>query len=207
MPIRVAIVEDDARVRACLAALLEGSDGFECIACVSSAEEALGLLPAMDTDVVLMDVLLPAMSGIECLRRLKAISPGLVVLMLTSYDDEDLVYGSLAAGANGYLLKHLQPAELLDSIAEAVHGGAPLSPSIAHSLVTAFHPKWPFLGWIEGLSQREHQILDYLRRGYYYKEIAERLGLSFETVHSYVRHIHTKLNTRPDTSADKGDER
>jgi DNA-binding NarL/FixJ family response regulator len=197
MPIRVAIVEDDPRVRACLTALLEGSDGFECIAVWNSAEEALTRLPEMDADVVLMDIVLPSMSGIECVRRLKALSPGLLVLMLTSYDDDDLLYGSLAAGANGYLLKQMQPTELLDAITEAVRGGAPLAPSVARQLVASFHPKLPpVLGWIDGLSQREQQILDYLTRGYYYKEIAELLGLSFETVHSYVRHIHTKLNGR-----------
>jgi DNA-binding NarL/FixJ family response regulator len=203
MAIRVSIVEDDAGVRESLSSLIAGARGFACLGAYSSGEDALREIPAARPDVVLMDIHLPLMSGIECVRQLKAVLPSLPIVMLTVYDDQEKLFKSLMAGACGYLLKRTSPAKLLEAIREVHQGGAPMSGQIARMVVQHFHatreqtaaPAPAFL------TVREQEILDHLARGYRYKEIAEALQISFDTVRSHLRAIYEKLHVHSRTEA------
>ena len=201
MPLNVCIVEDDANVRASLAALLNASSGFTCSAAYGDAESAIAGIPRQHPDVVLMDINLPRMSGVECVHRLKALAPQLQVVMLTVYDNDDQIFKALEAGANGYLLKRSSPAELLDAITEVHRGGAPMSSSIARKVLQSFHQKGTSGKETENLSQRETEVLGYLAKGFLYKEIADQMKITFETVHSHVRNIYEKLQVRSRTEA------
>ena len=201
MPLKVCIVEDDEKVRDSLAALLNASNGFVCSAAYPDAESALAGIPALHPDVVLMDINLPRMSGVECVQRLKALAPRPQVVMLTVYDNDDQIFKALEAGANGYLLKRSSPAELLDAIAEVHSGGAPMSSSIARKVLQSFHQKDTSPKETENLSQREIEVLGFLAKGFLYKEIADQMKISFETVHSHVRNIYVKLQVRSRTEA------
>ncbi len=198
---KVAIVEDDAGIRDDLVALLTATPGFRCVGACSSAEEALADIPFWRPEVVLMDINLPRMSGIECVTRLKARMPDLLVLILTVYDDGDSVFRALKAGANGYLVKRLASDKLLDAIQEVSTGGAPMSCHIARKVVQFFHHAGPSDEVSENLSPRELEILDLLVAGCFFKEIAERLGISGETVRTHVNHIYRKLHVRSRTEA------
>lgn len=201
MPIRVSIVEDDRRVRESLAILISGDENFQCVSTHGTAEEALADLPQARPDVVLMDINLPRMSGIECVRKLKAQLPKLQILMLTMYDDDEKVFQSLVAGASGYLVKRTSPAELLKAIGE-VHGGAsPMSGKIARTVVEYFQKLQNVTSQQEYLSKREEDILDLLVKGYRYKEIADALSISFETVRSHLKNIYEKLHVHSKTEA------
>ena len=201
MNIRVAIVEDDPDIRQSLALLIRGTPGYElCTAC-GSAEEALEVLPALNPEVVMMDINLPKLSGIECVRRLKVTHPRIQVVMLTVFDDSEDLFNSLSAGASGSLLKRTPPARILEAIAEVHRGGAPMSPQIARMVVERFFPaNTPRTGLPE-LSKREEEILQLLTKGYRYKEIAADLGLAVETIHSHLRRIYDKLHVTSRTEA------
>jgi DNA-binding NarL/FixJ family response regulator len=196
--INVSIVEDDVRVRDSLAQLIELSDGFHCISQFSTAETALASLPAAAPDVVVMDINLPGMDGVECVRKLKQLLPRCQILMLTVYDQTDKIFNALAAGANGYLLKQTAPVELLASIRDVHHGGSPMSSHIARKVVQSFQTPARGAG-AENLTAREQEVLDYLTKGYMYKEIASLLHISFDTVHTHTRHIYEKLHIRSRT--------
>jgi DNA-binding NarL/FixJ family response regulator len=199
--IRVSIVEDDARVRASLARLIDGGHRFRCVSQHESAERAIAELPEVSPDVVLMDVNLPGMSGVDCVRRLKALLPGTQVVMLTVYEDTDLIFAALAAGATGYLLKRTPPDELLDGIRDVHRGGSPMTGHIARKVVQSFRDG-DRGGPEEGaLSPREREVLEHLAQGYLYKEIAARLAISYDTVHTYVRRIYEKLQVHSRTEA------
>lgn len=200
-PINVAIVEDNDRVRDGLALLIDGSEGFECRETCSSAEEALRRLPGLRPDVVLMDIQLPGMSGIECVSRLKERCPDLQVMMLTVYEDDDKIFKSLVAGATGYVLKKTRPAELLDAIRELHEGGSPMSDRIARRVVDAFSRMGRSGRETENLSEREHEILALLAKGYQDKEIADQLFLSVKTVRAHLHNIYGKLHVRSRTQA------
>jgi DNA-binding NarL/FixJ family response regulator len=195
--IKVSIVEDDVRVRKSLAQLIELSEGFCCVSQFPSAEKALAGLPANPPEVVVMDINLPGMDGVECVRRLKQILPECQILMLTVYDQTDSIFNALAAGANGYLLKQTVPAELLASIRDVHNGGSPMSSHIARKVVQSFQTPRAVQG--ENLTTREQEVLDYLTKGYMYKEIAGLLHISFDTVHTHTRHIYEKLHIRSRT--------
>jgi DNA-binding NarL/FixJ family response regulator len=198
--IRVSVVEDDARVRASLARLIDGAPGFRCVSQHASAESALEELPAVRPDVVLMDINLPGLSGVECVRRLKTIVPDVQVVMLTVYEDTDLIFAALAAGATGYLLKRTPPDELLGGIRDVHRGGSPMTGHIARKVVRSFQDAE--VGQDEDvLSPREREVLDHLAQGYLYKEIAARLAISYDTVHTYVRRIYEKLQVHSRTEA------
>lgn len=199
--IRVSIVEDDARVRASLARLIDGAPRFRCVSQHESAERAIAELPAVRPDVVLMDINLPGMSGVDCVRRLKVLLPGTQVVMLTVYEDTDLIFAALAAGATGYLLKRTPPDELLDGIRDVHRGGSPMTGHIARKVVQSFRDA--DRGGTDGdaLSPREREVLDHLAQGYLYKEIAARLAISYDTVHTYVRRIYEKLQVHSRTEA------
>ncbi len=201
MSIRVAIVEDDEQVRENLARLIGGAPGFECVATFATGELALEGLPRRRPEVVLMDINLPGMSGVECARQLKAGVPGIEIVMLTVYDDSDRIFQALQMGASGYLLKRSPAAEILRAVEEVHRGGAPMSSYIARKVVQSFCRQGPSDKTGENLSKRETDVLDYVSRGYTNKEIADALGLSAETVRGYLKTIYSKLHVRSRTEA------
>jgi DNA-binding NarL/FixJ family response regulator len=200
-PTNISIVEDNDQLRGTLARLLDREEGFHCVSNYADAETALVGLPNDRPDVVLMDINLPGMNGVECVRRLKQILPATLPVMLTAYEDTENIFNALAAGAAGYLLKRAPRAELLDAIREVCHGGSPMTPHIARLVVQSFQKAAPSAPATENLSSREQEVLDCLSKGFLYKEIAEKLGISYETVHTYIRRIYEKLQVRTRTEA------
>ena len=200
--ISVAVVEDDKRVRASLVRLLERAPGLRCVSEHGSGEEALQVLPGMKPEVVLMDINLPGIDGVECVRRLKVSLPDTQVMMLTVYQDNDLIFNALAAGASGYLLKRTPGPALISSIKEVKAGGSPMSSHIARKVVQSFRaaPAAPVAS-SETLTPREQEVLELLSKGYLYREIAEELAIGYDTVHSHVRHIYEKLQVNTRTRA------
>ena len=205
--IQVTIVEDDEGIRVNLAKLINSADGFECLETYSNAEAALKGIPLNPPGVVLMDINLPSMNGIECVRQLRAAVPGLPIVMLTVYDDSEQLFQSLMAGANGYLLKRNISTKLLDYIREVLGGGAPMSRQIARKVVNYFHrlaqmPSAEKLSpEVSNLTSREQEILANLAKGYSSKEIANVLGISSETVRNHMRNIYEKLHVHSRTEA------
>lgn len=200
MNVRVSIVEDDERLRSSLIVLLEGSHGFRCVSAYGDAEAAVKDIPVKKPDIVLMDINLPGMTGIECVRRLKMIQPELLILMLTVYEDTARIFQSLQAGASGYLLKMTPPDELVKALRDLKNGGAPMTAQIARKVVQSFHSASPADPDVQ-LTDREEEILQSLAQGNLYKEIASDLGISVDTVHNHVRHIYVKLHVRSRTEA------
>jgi len=201
MPITVSIVEDNEQLRNTLARVLNRSEGFKCLSHYGNAESALKELPNVKPEVVLMDINLPGMNGVECVRQLKQALPTLQVMMLTVYEDTENIFSALAAGATGYLLKRTKSAELLEAIREVHRGGSPMTTHIARKVTQSFLKTGPSGQPTENLSQREQEVLDCLSQGFLYKEIAEKLGISYETVHTYIRRIYEKLQVRTRTEA------
>jgi len=201
MPIKVAIVEDQTAVRKSLAILLDGASGFQCAGAYPSAEAALDGLPRSWPEVVLMDVKLPKMSGIECVARLKKLNPRLDILMLTVYEEDEEIFESLKAGASGYLMKETPFADLLEAIEDVHRGGSPMSCHVARKVIQYFQKMGPVAEGTDNLSKRELEVLRHLARGYRYKEIAELLSISALTVRSHLRRIYEKLHVRSRTEA------
>jgi DNA-binding NarL/FixJ family response regulator len=201
MAITVSIVEDNEQLRTTLCRLLDRSEEFRCLSQFGNAESALEALPKDRPKVVLMDINLPKMNGVECVRKLKQIAPEILVVMLTAYEDTENIFAALAAGATGYLLKRAPKAELLDAIREVSRGGSPMTTHIARKVVQSFQKAAPSTQPTENLSTREQEVLDCLSQGFLYKEIAEKLGISYETVHTYIRRIYEKLQVRTRTEA------
>jgi DNA-binding NarL/FixJ family response regulator len=181
--------------------LINGSDNVGCVSTYATGEAALVDVPAKRPDVVLMDISLPGISGIECVRKLKALMPKLQVLMLTMYEDDEKVFESLVAGASGYLVKRTSPAELLKAIEEVHSGASPMSGKIARTVVEYFQTLQSKTPKQEFLSKREEEILGLLVKGYRYKEIAETLSIGFETVRSHLKNIYDKLHVHSRTEA------
>ena len=199
--ITVSIVDDEADLREHIAGYLAAAGGVTCKSAYTSAEEALEHLPQDQPDVVLMDINLGGMDGIECVRRLKALMPGAQVLMLTVFEDTEKIFRALAAGASGYLLKRLSPAKLLEAIAEVREGGSPMSASIARNVVKSFQAAPARGDESVDLSQRERSVLEGLAEGLAYKQIADQLGVSIHTVRNYIRRIYEKLHVQTRTEA------
>jgi DNA-binding NarL/FixJ family response regulator len=202
-PITVAIVDDSADLRENIAGYLEAAGGFVCAESCANADEALVRLPTSRPDVVLMDINLGAGSpdGIECVRRLKALAPDAQILMLTVFEDTEKIFRALAAGASGYLLKRMPPAQLLDAIRQVLAGGAPMSAPIARKVVQSFQSAPPTGSEASELSQREREVLHGLAEGLAYKQIADELQVSIHTVRNYIRRIYEKLHVRSRTEA------
>jgi DNA-binding NarL/FixJ family response regulator len=198
--IKVSIVEDDTRIREGLNFLISASSGFTCISTFGSAEAALKQLPQAWPDVALMDINLPKMSGIECAAKLKALHPALQIVMLTSFEDDELIFNSLKAGASGYLIKQSEPAEILAAITDVHKGGSPMSSSIARKVVVHFQRQAPD-NEAGNLSKRELEILNLLSKGYQDKKIADLLSISEATVRSHLRSIYDKLHVQSRTEA------
>ena len=199
MPISVAIVEDESRVRAQLARIIAEAAGFKIQGTFGSAEQGLQEIPRQPPDVVLMDINLPKMSGVECTFRLKKLVPQVQIVMLTVYDDSEQIFKALEMGASGYLLKRSPPDEILKALAEVHRGGAPMSSYIARQVVQSFGKRTNLEA--PDLSPREVEVLALVAKGYINKEIADQLGVGLETVRSYLKSTYDKLHVRSRTEA------
>jgi len=199
--ISIAIVEDNAGVRQNFQRLIEDAPGFRCACACDCGEDALRQIPRVRPDVVLMDLHLPNLSGIECTARLKELLPDVQVIIVTVYDDTETVFKALRSGACGYLLKRSAPERILAAIREVREGGAPMTSEIARKVVEAFQQAPPPGPADLNLTRREHEILDLLAQGFANKEIATRLSLSVETVRWHLKQIYEKLHVRSRTEA------
>lgn len=197
----IAIVEDNAGLGASLRRIVQSTPDCQCVGVWKSGEEALKKVPAFRPNVVLMDIHMPGISGIETTARLKAEMPELLVIMVTVYADHDKIFDALKAGACGYLLKCSSPEEVRQAIIDVRKGGAPMSPEIARRVVEAFHRPAPKEEDSLKLSPRETELLEHLSEGLGNKEIADRMTLSVETVRTYLKHIYDKLHVRSRTEA------
>jgi len=193
---RVAIVEDNSGLREQLKRILESSPGVCPVGLFCSGEEALEGMLAVNPDVILMDIQLPGMSGIECVARLRKDLPTAHVIMLTVYEDSDRIFQALQAGADGYLVKSSPTEALLEAISDVSAGGSPMSSHIARKVVRHFRQERPQSDEVENLARREKEVLNLLASGYIYKEIADQLGIGSETVKTYVKSICKKLHVR-----------
>jgi DNA-binding NarL/FixJ family response regulator len=201
MAITVSIVEDNEQLRGTLARVIGRGEEFVCVGQYGSAEAALENIPKEKPQVVLMDINLPGMNGVECVRKLKQQLPEVQIMMLTAYEDTENIFNSLAAGASGYMLKRTPRDELLAAIREVQRGGSPMTTHIARKVVQSFLKPVAAPEPTSDLSEREREVLDLLSQGLMYKEIAEKLGISFETVRTYIRRIYEKLQVRTRTEA------
>lgn len=199
--IRVSIVEDNRGTRESLTELLTRAPALRFVGAHPDGEAALRQLPGEAPDVVLMDINLPKMNGIECVARLKQYLPKTQVLMLTTYEEGDLIFDSLRKGASGYLLKNVLPAELIQAIEQVHAGGAPMSMQIARKVVSHFQQIKMPQSDMEKLTKREQEILALLAKGYLYKEIADQLGISLSTVRAHLHTVYEKLHVQSRTEA------
>jgi DNA-binding NarL/FixJ family response regulator len=199
--IKVSIVEDDAKLRETLVRYFAGQSGFRCIKAYANAEDALADIPQHRPDVVLMDINLPAMSGIECVSRLRQVVPSLKVIMLTVFEEGEQVFQALSAGAFGYLVKSNRPAKILEAIRDVYDGGSPMSGHIARKVVQSFQAQSVVRAETDALTAREMEVLQGLSRGHPYKEIAGELGISLSTVRTYIQRIYEKLHVHSQTEA------
>jgi DNA-binding NarL/FixJ family response regulator len=199
--ISVAIVDDERKLCESIAAFVNGSPGFKCMSSYHSAEAALEHLPADRPDVVLMDINMTGMNGVECVRRLKGLVPELKIMMLTVYEDADQIFRALSAGASGYMLKRSTPAKLLEAIKELHEGGSPMSSSIARKVVASFQKSGQIREEKINLSPREQTVLESMAKGLTYKQTADHLEISIDTVRTHVRRIYEKLHVKSNTEA------
>jgi DNA-binding NarL/FixJ family response regulator len=190
----VAVVEDDAGLREQLVKILRTASDLKCVATFASGEEALNGVPTVNPDVVLMDIGLPGMSGIQCVSELKRVNPALQIIMVTIYEDSERIFKALRAGANGYLLKSSPPSQLLEAVRDVFAGGVPMSSHIARNVVEHFHLLGPLPPKGEALSAREQQVLDLIAEGLIYKEIGDKLNIAVATVRTHVQHICQKMH-------------
>ena len=201
MNISVSIVDDDAPARGILTDWIRGAEGFKCIGAHDSGDNAQAALLAEKPSVVLMDINMPGISGIECVRRLKPQMPDTQFVMLTVYEDPDHIFKALTSGASGYLLKRTPRAELLAALKDVHAGGSPMSSNIARKIVQSFQRFNTSPTETENLSPREREVLELLARGYLYKEIADSLHISVPTVNTHIRRIYEKLHVRSRSQA------
>jgi len=201
MAISVSIVEDQEATRATVVALIRRTPGLSCLAAYATGEAALTGVPTQMPDVLLVDIRLPRMSGIECVAQLKARAPKLQILMVTTYEERELIFDSLRAGASGYILKNALKSELAQAIEQVHAGGAPMSMPIARKLVGFFQNEAQPTSDTEILTAREQEVLSLLAKGFQYKEIADAACVSLETVRTHIKHIYDKLHVRSRTEA------
>jgi DNA-binding NarL/FixJ family response regulator len=198
---RIAIVEDSKVIRESLMEFVQGDPECECVCACATGEEALRVIPKHQPDIVLMDIQLPKLSGIDCTAQLKQLMPTLHIIMVTVYEDTERIFKALRAGACGYLLKRCTPEELLSAVREVREGGAPMSREIARKVIGSFQEPLAAVAEVEDLSPREREILELLSQGFPNKEIANRVGLSDGTVRWHLRHVYHKLHVRSRTEA------
>ena len=201
-PVKVAIIEDQEKIRAGLASLISGTSGFTCTGAWSSMEEALASLDAASPDIALVDIGLPGISGIEGIRLMRERQPKLALLVLTVYEDEDRIFGALCAGACGYLLKGTPPGRLMESLREAMNGGAPMSPQIARRVIEHFRtPRQAAPPSDYELTPHEVRILRLLVDGHHYQTAADELGVTVNTIRFHLRRIYEKLQVHSKAEA------
>jgi DNA-binding NarL/FixJ family response regulator len=200
--IRIVIVEDLEEVAEGLAEFIQRDDELQLMASFRTAEAASLEIPILKPDVAVVDINLPGVNGIECIRRVKEVAPSVLFMMFTVYENNEHVFEALRVGASGYLLKRTPPAEIISAIKELYHGGSPMSSSIARKLVVLFQNQNPSIGQ-EGvtLTRREKEVLEQLAKGMLYKEIGEQLGISFHTVRQHIAKIYEKLHVQNKTEA------
>lgn len=198
---QIIIVEDNNVVRSGLEELVNSIPGCECVACCATGEEALKVIPKLKPDLVMMDIHLPNLSGIECTARLKQLMPSLAVLILTVYEDEVKIFQALKVGASGYILKRSDPREIVQAVNEVLAGGAPMTSSIARKVVDSFREPLPEGSAENALSRREKEVLQALSKGLSNKEIAEDLNINVETVRWHLKQIYDKLHVHGRTEA------
>jgi DNA-binding NarL/FixJ family response regulator len=201
MPITVSIVEDDRDTREALATRVNRAPTLKCLNTYATGELAVRDLPNARPDVLLVDINLPGMSGIECVAKLKLLVPDLQMLMITTYEETELIFNSLRSGAKGYLLKNAPPAEVVQAIEQVHAGGAPMSMQIARKVVDHFYRIKQPASEVEQLSKREEEVLALLAKGFLYKEISDSLHISMNTVRTYVHRIYEKLHVQSRTEA------
>jgi len=198
---RIAIVEDNKVIRESLVEFIHADPDCECVCACATGEEALEAIPQHQPEIVLMDIQLPNLSGIECTAQLKRLLPAVHIIMVTVYEDTERIFKALRAGACGYLLKRCTPEELVAAIREVRQGGAPMSRDIARKVIASFQEPLAAAAKVEGLSPREREILELLAQGFPNKEIAHRVGVSDGTVRWHLRHVYDKLHVRSRTEA------
>jgi len=203
MPTTISIVEDDRDTQKHLEALLNGDPSLRCISSYPTGEAAVTGIPNDKPDVLLMDINLPGMNGIECVQKLKEKVPGMKILMLTAYQESDLIFNSLRAGASGYLLKKTLSTDLIPAIELARAGGAPMSMQIARKVMDHFHKISQPASEVDKLTEREREILSLLANGKMYKEIGDQLGIALNTVKNHIQHIYEKLHVQSRIQAAK----
>lgn len=201
MKIRVSIIEDDSELRSVIGDIVRSDKRFQVVSEHPTAEDAIKHIPAARPDVVMSDINLPGLSGIECVRSLKVSMPATQFVMLTAYDDSERIFEALAAGATGYLVKRAARAELLSAIWDVHHGESPMSSGIARKVVRSFQRSDASAQPDYKLAPRERQVLELLAQGFLYKEIADQLGLSIPTVNSYIRSVYEKLQVHSRSQA------
>jgi len=200
--IRVAVVEDMEEIRQAMKSLIDGTDGFECKYTFPDGKSAISQLPSTEVDVVIMDIHLPDINGIACVKKLSELMTTTQFIMCTVYEDDENIYNALQAGAAGYLLKRTSPEKILEAITELHNGGSPMSSQIARRVVNAFKSKSsPVIAEAGELTTREKEVLDYLAKGFLYKEIADALFISKETVKKHIHNIYGKLQVQTRTAA------
>ncbi|HEV7924490.1 MAG TPA: response regulator transcription factor [Verrucomicrobiae bacterium] len=200
-PYKVALVEDQPKVRESWTRLISSLPDFSCVCSCATGEEAIRAIPHEKPDVILMDIFLPRMSGIECTTRLKEALPETQIVILTAMDDQELVFMALEAGADGYLLKRTKPSELRSALLDVLRGGAPMSSQIARRVIESFRRKTKIRDEATRLSVREEQILQLLSQGYSNKAIAHKLDISIDTVCSHLKHVYSKMHVSSRTEA------
>ena len=198
---RIAIVEDNKTIRESLMEFVQADPECNCVCACRTAEEALEAIPRHQPEIVLMDIQLPKLSGIECTAQLKRLLPSLHIIMVTVYEDTERIFRALRAGACGYLLKRCTPEELISAVREVRQGGAPMSREIARKVIASFREPLKAAAEVEELSPREHEILELLAQGFPNKEIARRVGVNDGTVRWHLRHVYDKLHVRSRTEA------
>ena len=199
--IKIAIVEDDKTTREGLEMIINLAAGFQCVCTCTTAEEALRTLPPQAPEVVLMDIQLPRMSGVECVAHLKELLPSVQVIMVTVYEDPDRIFCALRAGACGYLLKRSTPEQVIAAIRDVQQGGVPMSSEIARKVIGHFQTQGTMTAEVEKLSTREREVLDLVVHGFSNKEIADRLSVSTEAIRWHLKHIYQKLHVHSRTEA------
>jgi len=199
--VRLALVEDVAEMRESWQQLINGLPGFRCVCTCASGREALRVLPAEAPDVIVMDIQMPGMTGIECTLRLKELLPKTPILILTVSADTQTVFRALEAGADGYLLKRSRPDQLQTAIQEVLEGGAPMTSEIARRVVASFRERAARRDEKARLTPREEEVLGYLSKGFANKEIAVKMSVSYETVRDHLRNIYEKLHVHSRTEA------
>ena len=201
MSISIAIIEDLEEIREGLKSYIESDKELEVVSAVASAEEAVIMLPKLHPDIAIMDINLPDMNGIRCIRTIKDECPSTQFMMFTIYENDDKIFQALQAGASGYLLKNTEPSQILEAIKELHHGGSPMSPNIARKLVNLFREKKDTTVSSALLGKRENDVLELLSRGLLYKEIADHLSLAVGTVRQHIHNIYEKLHVHNRTEA------